>query len=142
MVAMPIMIIEDLIGPPAELLGYLVLPLGVWLDIMSWKIAAAFYVFTCIFGTALSIGALALEEQQLRPTPNTKGLWMLAIAAFVENFGYRQMNLIYRLRGMRAYFKGNTTWAAVERVGFARAPAASPSPAPPNSPEPERRKAA
>jgi cellulose synthase/poly-beta-1,6-N-acetylglucosamine synthase-like glycosyltransferase len=142
MVAMPIMIIEDLIGPPAELLGYLVLPLGVWLDIMSWKIAAAFYVFTCIFGTALSIGALALEEQQLRPTPNTKGLWMLAIAAFVENFGYRQMNLIYRLRGMRAYFKGNTTWAAVERVGFARAPAASPAPAPPNSPEPERRKAA
>lgn len=122
MVAMPMMIIEDLIGPPIELVGYLVLPLGFWMDIISWQVAVAFLCMTAVFGTALSVGALALEERQLRPSPTPKDLAMLATAAFVENFGYRQVNLLYRLRGIRAYLKGNTTWAAVERVGFARGP--------------------
>ncbi|MBS0255963.1 MAG: glycosyltransferase family 2 protein [Proteobacteria bacterium] len=122
MVAMPLMIIEDLIGPPIELVGYLVLPLGFWMDVISWQVAAAFLCLTAVFGTALSVGALALEERQLRPSPTAKDLAMLAMAAFLENFGYRQVNLLYRLRGIWQYLKGNTTWAAVERVGFARAP--------------------
>ncbi len=127
MVAMPMMIIEDLIGPPAELLGYLVLPLGFWMDTISGTVALAFLCLTAVFGTALSVGALALEEQQLRPSPTPRDLAMLAAAAFLENFGYRQINLVYRLRGIRAYLAGNTTWAAVDRVGFKRT---EPAPAP------------
>ena len=81
MVAMPMMIIEDLIGPPIELIGYLVLPMGFWMDIISWQVAVAFLCMTAVFGTALSVGALALEERQLRPSPTAKDLAMLASAA-------------------------------------------------------------
>ena len=55
-----------------------------------------------MFGVAISLGTLALEELQLRRTPRARDLLLLAVAALLENFGYRQANLVFRLRGMCA----------------------------------------
>lgn len=115
---MPQLVLEDVIGPPAELIGYLVLPAAVLLGLLEPNIALAFLSLTVTFGTALSFGTLALEEVQLRRAPSARDLARIGAAAFVENFGYRQINLVYRFRGIRSFLRKETAWAAVPRVGF------------------------
>ena len=119
LVAMPQIVLEDILGPPAELLGYLILPAAALLGLLDPVVALAFFFVSVVFGCALSVGTLVLEEQQLRRTPNAQDLLRIGIAALIENFGYRQINLWYRIAGIRRFFRGDTTWASVPRQGFA-----------------------
>ena len=118
LLAMPHIVLEDILGPPAELIGYLVLPAAALLGLLDPMMAVAFFFVSVVFGCVLSVGTLALEEQQLRRTPSAKDLLRIGVAAVIENFGYRQVNLWYRLVGIRRFFRNDTTWAAVPRVGF------------------------
>lgn len=118
LIGMPLIVLEDVLGPPAELVGYLVLPAAMLLGLLNPMMALAFFFISVVFGCLLSVGTLALEEQQLRRTPSAKDLLRIGAAAIIENFGYRQVNLLYRLSGIKRFFKNDTTWAAVPRVGF------------------------
>lgn len=118
LLAMPQIVLEDVLGPPAELLGYLVLPAAALLGLLDPMMAVAFFFVSVVFGCALSVGTLALEEQQLRRTPSAKDLSRIGFAAVVENFGYRQINLWYRLNGILRFARKDTSWAAVPRAGF------------------------
>lgn len=121
LVAMPLLVIEDLLGPIMELAGYLLIPACYGLGLLSPELALAFLSLTFVYGTAISIGTLALEERQLRRTPSAADLGRIALASLLENFGYRQINLWFRLRGMWRFLRKDTAWAAVPRVGFERA---------------------
>ncbi|MDP3676890.1 MAG: glycosyltransferase family 2 protein [Novosphingobium sp.] len=121
MFAMPQLVIEDVIGPPAELIGYVLIPAAALLGLLDPVAAVAFFGLSVIFGTGLSIGTLALEEVQLRRAPTARDLARIGAAALIENFGYRQVNMIYRLRGIRSFLRKETAWAAVPRVGFGKA---------------------
>jgi len=120
MVGMPLLVIEDVLGPPCELFGYLLVPLLYLLGLTTGTVVVAFFSLTVLFGTAISLGTLALEELQLRRTPSARDLFLIAVAALVENFGYRQVNLVYRLRGMWRYFRKDSSWASATRAGFAK----------------------
>lgn len=122
--AMPLMVLEDVIGPPAELIGYLVVPICFALGILEPATALAFLSLTFLFGTGISIATLALEERQLRRTPSAADLARIALAAVLENFGYRQINLIYRWRGVWRFIRKDSAWAAVPRTGYKQAEAA------------------
>ncbi|MBT0667938.1 glycosyltransferase family 2 protein [Novosphingobium profundi] len=123
LLALPLLVLEDVVGPPAELLGYLIFPIGFALGILDATTALAFLSLTFVFGTAISVATLALEEHQLRRTPTAADLMRVALAAVFENFGYRQANLVFRLRGIVRFFRGETAWAAVPRRGFSTDPA-------------------
>ena len=118
MLMMPQIVLEDVLGPPAELIGYIVFPAAYLLGVLSGEAALAYLSLTFVLGTGLSVGTLALEETQLRRTPNARDLWRIALAAVVENFGYRQVNLVFRLIGIKRHLRGETAWSAVPRVGF------------------------
>ncbi|HKT77700.1 MAG TPA: glycosyltransferase [Sphingobium sp.] len=120
LVALPLIVIEDVLGPPCELFGYLLIPLLYLLGIESGTIVLAFFSLTVLFGVAISLGTLALEEAQLRRTPSARDLFLIGIAAIVENLGYRQANLLFRIYGMWRFFRKDTRWAAAGRVGFSR----------------------
>lgn len=119
-VAMPLMVLEDVLGPPLELIGYLVFPVAYALGILEPATALAFLCLTFVFGTGISVATLVLEERQLRRTPSAADLARIALAAVIENFGYRQANLVFRLRGVWRYWRKDSSWAAVPRVGFTR----------------------
>ncbi|AXK43707.1 glycosyltransferase family 2 protein [Erythrobacter aureus] len=120
MIGMPQLVLEDVVGPPAEVAGYLVVPAAIMLGVLDPMMAAAYFGVTVLFGTGLSLGSLVLEESQLRRTASAGDLCRIGQAALLENFGYRQMNLIYRLRGIRSFLKKQTKWEAVPRIGFAK----------------------
>lgn len=66
----------------------------------------------------ISVGALALEEMELRRFPDIGSLWILLLAAFAENFGYRQVNSLWRLRGVWQFATRQHGWGAMTRRGF------------------------
>ena len=121
LLAMPQLVIEDVIGPPAELIGYLAIPAATLLGVLNPLATLAFLCVTVLFGTGLSIGTLALEEIQLRRTPSAGDLTRIGVAAVVENFGYRQANLLFRLIGVKRHFRREGGWSAVPRTGFEKA---------------------
>lgn len=115
---MPMIFLEDVLVPVAEVLGYALIPIFLWLNMTSglWLIGMLFLSF--MLGTALSIGALFQEDQQIRGVTGSRDYAILIFCAFVENFGYRQFNTFCRLRGIKKFFGKETAWAAVPRVGF------------------------
>ncbi|HEU0043713.1 glycosyltransferase family 2 protein [Sphingomonas sp.] len=118
MVALPMMILEDVICPPLEVLGYILIPTLYALGLLAPALALSFLALSVLFGIFLSLGALIHEELQVRRTPSAKGLATLAVTAIVENLGYRQLNSAFRIIGMYRHLRKRTGWAAVPRAGF------------------------
>lgn len=115
------MLLVDLIGPLAELLSYLLLPLLWALGALSPSYMYALLAVTFGYGVVVSVGALALEEAELRRFPDARSLLVLLGAAIIENFGYRQLNSFWRLRGWWQFLTGAKGWGAMTRKGFGAA---------------------
>ncbi|MFE9082908.1 glycosyltransferase family 2 protein [Brevundimonas sp. NPDC003935] len=108
----------DILGPVVELLGYLLIPAFWALGLLSLDYLLAFLAITFTFGVVISVGALALEESELRRFPRARHLLLLTAAAVLENFGYRQLNNLWRLRGLWQYLRRSQSWGAMTRKGF------------------------
>jgi cellulose synthase/poly-beta-1,6-N-acetylglucosamine synthase-like glycosyltransferase len=112
--------IVDVLGPPVEVLGYLLVPILWMLGLLSVDYLLAYLALTFVFGIFVSAGSLILEEVELQRVPRIRDLLILTTVAVVENFGYRQLSNFWRLRGMWQYLKGEQGWGAMTRVGFRR----------------------
>jgi cellulose synthase/poly-beta-1,6-N-acetylglucosamine synthase-like glycosyltransferase len=120
------MLLIDVISPIAEVLGYVLVPLFWGAGLLSIDYLLAFLSLTFAFGVAISAGALILEELELRRFPKILDLLRLVIAAVLENFGYRQLNNIWRVRGTFQFLRGKRSWGHLSRKGFIAAPKAEP----------------
>jgi hypothetical protein len=49
---------------------------------------------------------------------NSKDIMILGIAAILENLGYRQMTVWWRIKAVIDFFKGKKGWDKFERKGF------------------------
>ena len=61
---------------------------------------------------------LILEEAELKRFPRARDLVILTIVAVVENFGYRQINNFWRVKGYWQYLKRDNSWGEMTRTGF------------------------
>ena len=104
------MLLVDVLGPTVEVAGYLLIPLFWSAGLISWPYFAAFLALTFVFGVFISVGSLVLEEIELRRVPGVRDLLILAAAAVLENFGYRQLNSIWRLIGCWQFLRGVRSW--------------------------------
>lgn len=119
----------DVLGPIIEVAGYLLMPLMWIVGIISPDYFFAYLALTFALGIAISVGSLALEEAELRRFPRAGDIVKLTGAAIIENFGYRQLNSFWRVKGLWQWARGVQSWGDMQRKGFAVAPAlTSPSP--------------
>ncbi|WP_165362140.1 glycosyltransferase family 2 protein [Qipengyuania thermophila] len=121
LVGLPLVLLETALVPAAELLGYLLAPLLYLTGTDEGALLVGMLFLHLLFGTSVSLAAVALEELQMRQHERIGHVAVLIACCFLENFGYRQLNAWYRLKGVRAWWKGETGWLAVERQGFAAA---------------------
>jgi cellulose synthase/poly-beta-1,6-N-acetylglucosamine synthase-like glycosyltransferase len=111
-------LLVDVIGPIIEILGYLLIPAFWLLGLLDVDYVWAMLAVTFGFGVVISVGALALEEAELRRFPDARSLLILMGAAILENFGYRQINNIWRLRGTWQFLRRAEGWGSMTRKGF------------------------
>ena len=111
-------LVSDVLGPIADLLGWFLVPLLWAMGLLSLDYLMAFFAVTVSLGIVVSIGALALEEMELRRFPQSRDLTKLAGAAVLENLGYRQLVSLWRLRGMWQWQRKSHAWGEMTRTGF------------------------
>ncbi len=113
-------LLVDVIGPIIEVLGYILMPVFWLLGILAIDYLLAFTALVFVYGVFISVMSLILEEVELRRFPRARDLVILTLAAVLENFGYRQINNYWRIKGMWQYARGGTGWGQMTRKGFAK----------------------
>lgn len=66
----------------------------------------------------MSIVAILLEELSFRRYGGPADRAWLLLWALVENLGYRQLTVLWRLRGIVGFLRGDAKWGAMERQRF------------------------
>ena len=112
-------LLVDVLGPLIEVIGYILVPLLWALGLLALPWLLAFLAVTFTLGIFLSSATLVLEEIQLRRFPKARELFILAIIAVVENFGYRQLSNFWRLQGWWQFVRKQQSWGTMTRKGFA-----------------------
>lgn len=118
MLGMGQVLLFEVLGPVIEVAGYLLMPVLWALGLLSIHYLLAFLALTFAFGIAISVGSLVIEEAELRRFPKVSDLLVLALAAILENFGYRQLNSLWRVRGLIEWMRGDQSWGEMSRKGF------------------------
>ena len=117
--AMPYFVIVELFGPLIEFLGYLVLIVMIAMNILNVEMMILFFIVALFYGVMYSVGAVLLEEVSFQRYPKPSDLALLLSIGVIENFGYRQMTMWWRVKGFWDYFRGKKSWGTMQRKGFA-----------------------
>ncbi len=119
MLAMPYFVFVELLGPVIEFFGYLVL-IGMYAaGVLDVKLAILFFVVALFYGVMFSVGAVLLEEISFQRYPRPRDLAMLLSFGVIENFGYRQLTILWRVKAFWDYFvRGTRSWGKMQRKGF------------------------
>ncbi|MEY3012081.1 MAG: hypothetical protein RIT45_816 [Pseudomonadota bacterium] len=108
----------ELFGPFIELFGYIYLLLTIVGGMMEPLFASLFGAVALLSGFLLSLGGILLEELSLSFFRQPGDMRRLITVAILENFGYRQIVLAYRVRGFLKYLLGEKAWGRMTRQGF------------------------
>jgi cellulose synthase/poly-beta-1,6-N-acetylglucosamine synthase-like glycosyltransferase len=116
--AFPFMVLFEWLGPLVEFGGYVFMLFAFIFGWISWQ-AFALFLFAAIgLGILLSASGLLLEEMSFHIYPRGKHLLLLAAVVILENFGYRQLNSVWRMIGLyRWATQGEGSWGAMKRKG-------------------------
>jgi cellulose synthase/poly-beta-1,6-N-acetylglucosamine synthase-like glycosyltransferase len=124
MVVYPFFVFVELLAPVVEALGVLGLIAGLIIGAVNIPFAIAFFFAAYGLGMVLSLYTLVLEEVSFHRYGRFGDRLILIVWAVFENLGYRQLTVIWRLRGLLKYFQKKSDWGAMERRGFQKKPGA------------------
>jgi len=114
--AIPFYLIFELFGPIIEVTGYAFIIISAFMGWLAWPEAAIFLALAIGLGILLSTSAIMLEELSFHMYPRTRDLLLLYLVAVLENFGYRQLNAVWRLQGLFRWWRGGQhKWETITR---------------------------
>ncbi len=116
--AFPYYLLFEMLGPLVEVVGYVAFIVTLVLGAWSPAYVAAFLTLAIVLGIALSAAAIALEELTFRRYSRWSDLRQLFWLAVVENLGYRQLNSLWRVRGLFTALLRSRRWGSAPRKGF------------------------
>ena len=117
MLSFPFHLYVEALGSVVEFLGYFMVPLALLFGMVPVPLFILFVVLSLVYGSFLSVGAVLLEELTYRRYPGFRDLVILLIYAILENIGYRQLVLLYRVQGVVRFITGFRSWEKVTHVG-------------------------
>ena len=120
LLALPSMLLFEVLGPVIELTGYVVTIVSVALGRLAAGTFLLFLALAVLYGLILTLGSLALEEAAAGRFPGWDDLRRTLFFAVAENLGYRQLQHVWRLEGFWQLIR-KAEWGAMERKGFAAA---------------------
>lgn len=100
----PVAIFAEALEPIVEIFGYGFIILGFFLGLVTWEFFLLLILISWGFSTLYSIFSLVVEEFSFRKYPSLESLLKMVGYAFVENFGYRQLTLLWRANGFIGFF--------------------------------------
>ena len=120
--AFPYFAIFELLGPFVETLGYAIVVLSYLLGVLDTQFFLLFFVVANLYGVFLSIAAILLEEISFRRYPGWIDLTKLLTYSVLENFGYRQLLGLFKVKAFWDAIRRRRAWGRMQRRGFQQDP--------------------
>ena len=121
-IAFPYLVLFEWATPLLETVGYFTLAYMVATQGALALPAVLLLGIAVAFGVLLSGFALLIEEMSFHVYSRKRDTLRLFAAAVLENLGYRQLNLVWRLAGTWQWLRGKKkAWGAMPRRGIGRA---------------------
>lgn len=116
LVVFPYFVFVELLAPIVELLGIVALVIGLTIDL---PFAVSFFLIAYGYGAVLSVATLVLDELSYGEYRRVRDRFALLGFALLENLGYRQLTVLWRLRGLHGFLRRRSDWGSMEHRGFA-----------------------
>jgi cellulose synthase/poly-beta-1,6-N-acetylglucosamine synthase-like glycosyltransferase len=134
--ALPSFWLFEYLGPLVEIAGYLFLLVLMLVEVflgarlISYEYLLAFVLASVGYGILVNVLAVLVGawrfrygladrlQRKLLPFDRRREVLTLLLYAVLENIGYRQLTLYWRLRGLWDAWRGKTGWEKFGRVGF------------------------
>ena len=105
MVVYPFWFLAEVIEPIVEILGFCVIFGGWSLGILNISSCVLLLCVTFVFMFIFTVACLFIEELSFKKYSSLSSLVKLLLYNFIDNIGYRQMNLLWRFRGFIHFCK-------------------------------------
>jgi cellulose synthase/poly-beta-1,6-N-acetylglucosamine synthase-like glycosyltransferase len=118
LIAMPFFTFGEMLAPLVEVVGYVITLGGFYLGMINTSFALLFVFVAWGYGMLLSLWAVVLEEASFRRYGRLGDVARLLLYATLENFGYRQRTVWWRLKAFWSVLRRRHTWGEMVRKGF------------------------
>lgn len=102
----PFWVYSECIEPFIEVLGLVFTLIGYSLGIVSLHFVVIFFAVTWGFTSMFTLFCVLIEELSFRKYPSLRSLLLFTVYAIFESFWYRQLTLVWRIKGSFDFFKG------------------------------------
>lgn len=114
--AFPFMTFFEWWGPLFELAGYSFMTWAYLMGRLNQEAMVAFLLVAIGMGVLLSTSSLLLEERSFHIYPKSRQTLLLLGVAILENFGYRQLMVVFRLYALvQSLFGAKSRWGLMRR---------------------------
>jgi len=118
LLALPYFVLFEFLGPIVETFGAALTIVAFAVGDLSAKSFVGFLLLAFLVGIVLSIAALALEEFNFRRHQRTRDVTLMVLFSVLENFGYRQLNDLWRMLALVDLARRKQGWGAQRRRGI------------------------
>jgi len=118
LIAVPFYTFGEMVAPLVEVFGYVITVAGLALGVLNVSFALLFVMVAWGYGMLLSLWAVALEEVSFHRYRRLGDLVRLVLFATLENFGYHQCGVWWRLRAFFTPRGRKHVWGEMTRRGF------------------------
>lgn len=117
--AFPYFVLFEWASPMVELMGYFLLLYLLATGGVDPLTSLLILGIALGLGVLLSTLSLMLEEASFHMYPRMQSILLLFWVAVLENFGYRQLNIAWRLQGLWQWMRGKRGgWGTMQRKGM------------------------
>jgi len=118
LLVVPIYFFIELLGAVVELAGYGWFLFALQTGSIEPALALLYFVVAFLLGFLISMQCMILDDLQTGFFRGVRQRAVLTVVAMLENFGFRQLLLLYRVRGMLRFLRGDKSWGRMIRRGF------------------------
>ena len=115
---MPYFAFVEYFGPLIETVGYVVVIVSFYMGIIDAQFFYLFMIMAVFIGVFFSTGAVLLEEMSYKRYPSFKDVVTLFLYGILDNFGYRQLNGLWRTQAILKNLFRRHKWEHVDKSGF------------------------
>jgi len=115
---LPYNLVFEALGPLIEVCGYLILAVSITLGLVDAHFVVLFFLLAVGYGVLLSVAAVMLDQTRSRRSGTPGDVARLLLFTVVENFGYRQMQTLWRAQATVDFLRKKQGWGEMRRIGF------------------------
>lgn len=117
-IAFPFFVLGEMVAPIIEVLGYIGFIVGIYFGIIDYVFAFLFFLSAWGLMMLLTIFTLIMELISFRKYNRLVDFFKMILYSILENLGYRQLTVFWRLKAFWKYFRKEKKWGDMKRSKF------------------------